>query len=180
MRRQVDEYMRRQHEILMPSYVLDFSVFVPSTLMARPSVADMLSAGSPAVAAPLRPASGVPTSEAPDYQAVCASLLSAPDIIKWDRLNPTSPGPLNCTPGPHSIDGAANVASNSPILSATQPINNSPVPSAVISAAPCESHSPMAGTVPARMMGSPSFSVPLSSTIVKTSFAATAPFRGFY
>lgn len=92
---QADEFIHRQYNVFTPSYVLDFLAFVPYTLTACLSAANMLQVESPDVAVPLHSASGTPTSEAPNFQAVCAFLLSALEVIKWDHLNHSSPGPLD-------------------------------------------------------------------------------------
>lgn len=50
MRRQVDEYMQCQRQISMPPYVSEFPIFVPYTLTACFSAADILPAKPQAVA----------------------------------------------------------------------------------------------------------------------------------
>lgn len=52
MRRQADEYMRREHQSFIPPYVSNFSVFVSYTLTACPSVSEVSPAKLLAVAAP--------------------------------------------------------------------------------------------------------------------------------
>lgn len=74
MHRQVEEYSHRHHNVPMRSYVPDLPELVPYTLTACSSAANMLSVEPPFVAASPHPASGVPTPEALDDQAVCVRL----------------------------------------------------------------------------------------------------------
>lgn len=174
--RQTDEYMYRQRNVLMPSYAPDFFVFVPYTLIVCPSAAGMMCTGSPVDDGLLHSASDMPTPETLYYQAVCASLLSVPDVIEWGHLNPSSSGPPDTVPKPHSVGGANNIPSNSPAHYAFRFTDTSPVPSAGISAAPSILPFHMTGNVSARVSGLPASSVLVTSAIVKTSPAATAPF----
>lgn len=95
------------------------------------------------------------TSEALHYNAMNASLLSTAEVIRWGCLSPTSSGPNDTAPGPHSAGRADEIPSNSPAHSAIYRTSTSPVPNAGTSAALLEPNSHMAGNVPAHIQGSP-------------------------
>lgn len=169
--------MHRQHNVLTPSSVPDPPVFVSHTLTACPSAVDMLRAEAPVVAVLLHSPPYMPASEAPRYQTVCASLLPAFDVIERCHLNPSLPSPLGTASRPNLVGGADDILSKGPAHLAVHVTGTSPVPSAGIFTAPPESPSPMAGTVSARVSGSPTSSVLVPSTNIKTGSATIAPFR---
>lgn len=176
VRRQVDEYMHGQYNISILSCASDFPVFEPHRLTTCSYAAVMLSAESPAFATFLQPVLGAPTFETLHYHSVCASFLSALDVIEWSRPNHISLGPLNSTQRPPFLGGADIFALNSSIQTAIQRIKNSHVSTAVASFTPCQSDLPMGGNVPPRMSRSPPSLVPVPSTNVKTSPFPTAPY----
>lgn len=101
MQCKADEYMHHLHKVPMPQCVSDFPVFVPNRRTASTSAARILSAEPPTVT--VLYALDMPASEARHYQAACASLLSALDVIEWGRPNPAVPGPLDSIFESHSV-----------------------------------------------------------------------------
>lgn len=176
LRREVDEFVHQEHKVLLSQYVPNFLVFVPYSLMGCTSAAVILSAEPLTGAASFHPASGMPTSEAPYHHTVSASLLSARHVIRRGHPNFTSPCLLISAPGIHLDGGVDSTLSNSLGQPATHRTGIATLFSGVISDAFPELHSQMAGNVLVCVPGSSLSSVPVSSTSVQTSLAATAPF----
>lgn len=154
MRWKAEEYMHHCHNILLPQHVFDFFAFMPHTSTACTYAAIMLPAEPPIIAASFNPVSHIPASNAPDYHSVCASFLSVPEVIKWSYTNHNLPCSLDFAIGSHSVGGAHNILSNSPVQAAIHCTSASLVPSAVIFDASSECHSPMAGNLSAHVSGS--------------------------
>lgn len=180
MRRLANEYIHRRHKVPMLPYILELPTFVPHTSTVCPTAADIMSGERLVVAAHFHPTLDMPNSEASDFQAVCAFLLSASDLNKWNHKNSSLSSPLNSASRPHSIDAADNISSNCPAHSAT---HRTYTPSAFFCCYICcfsESHvsaPPFAVNGSAHVSDLPPTSIPTQSASVKTSPAATVRFQ---